>query len=107
MIDSRKSPKYQVLRDAFGYETFREGQEPIIDALISGQNILAVMPTGAGKSLCFQVPALVRSGLTIVVSPLVALMQGTRIDALRDQEGIELGGNVAQLVGALDRQQGA
>ena len=67
--------KSTVLRQVFGYESFREGQEPIVDALIAGRHVLAVMPTGAGKSLCFQVPALVREGLTIVVSPLVALMQ--------------------------------
>ena len=67
--------KFGVLRQVFGYETFREGQEEIVDALIAGRHVLAVMPTGAGKSLCFQVPALVRQGLTIVVSPLVALMQ--------------------------------
>ncbi len=59
----------------FGYESFRPGQEDIVDALIAGQHVLAVMPTGAGKSLCYQVPALVRGGLAIVVSPLVALMQ--------------------------------
>ena len=67
--------KLSVLRRVFGYETFREGQEPIVDALVAGRHVLAVMPTGAGKSLCFQIPALVRDGLTIVVSPLVALMQ--------------------------------
>lgn len=67
--------KYKILREVFGYETFRPGQEEIVDGLIAGNHVLAVMPTGAGKSLCFQVPALVRNGLTIVVSPLVALMQ--------------------------------
>ena len=53
----------------------RPGQEEIVDALLAGRNVLAVMPTGAGKSLCYQVPALVKGGLAIVVSPLVALMQ--------------------------------
>ncbi len=67
--------KHAVLKDIFGFETFREGQEPIIDAIVAGRNVLAVMPTGSGKSLCFQVPALVRGGLAIVVSPLLALMQ--------------------------------
>jgi ATP-dependent DNA helicase RecQ len=66
---------HQVLARVFGYHSFRPGQEDIVVALIEGRSVLAVMPTGAGKSLCFQVPALVRSGLTIVVSPLVALMQ--------------------------------
>ncbi len=68
-------PKFQVLRDVFGFESFRPGQEEIVDCLIGGRHVLAVMPTGSGKSLCFQVPALVKAGLTIVVSPLVALMQ--------------------------------
>ena len=67
--------KFDVLRNTFGYETFRPGQEEIIDALLGGRNVLAVMPTGSGKSLCYQVPALLKDGLTIIVSPLVALMQ--------------------------------
>ena len=65
----------QVLKDVFGFDAFRPGQEKAMSTLLAGQNVLAVMPTGAGKSLCFQVPALVMDGLTIVVSPLVALMQ--------------------------------
>lgn len=75
-------PKRQVLKDVFGYDAFRPGQERIIDALLAGRHVLAVMPTGSGKSLCFQVPALVQGGLTIVVSPLVALMQD-QVQALR------------------------
>ena len=67
--------KHDVLRHTFGYETFRPGQEEIVDTLLDGRNVLAVMPTGSGKSLCYQVPALVMGGLAIVVSPLVALMQ--------------------------------
>ena len=67
--------KYRVLKDVFGFDSFRPGQEPVIDTVLSGGDALAVMPTGGGKSLCFQVPALVRGGLTVVVSPLVALMQ--------------------------------
>lgn len=67
--------KYTVLSNVFGFTKFRSGQEQVVDCLISGKSTLAVMPTGAGKSLCFQVPALVLGGLTIVVSPLVALMQ--------------------------------
>ncbi len=74
--------KHAVLRDVFGYQRFRPDQEAIIDTLISGVSVLAVMPTGAGKSLCFQVPALVLNGLTIVVSPLVALMQD-QVSALK------------------------
>lgn len=63
------------LKEIFGFDRFRTGQEEIIASLLTGNNVLAVMPTGAGKSLCFQVPALVKGGLTIVVSPLVALME--------------------------------
>ena len=74
--------KYRVLKDVFGFDGFRPGQEPVVDALLGGSHVLAVMPTGAGKSLCFQVPALVLGGLTIVVSPLVALMQD-QVSALR------------------------
>src|SRR5438067_13930583 len=76
------SPKLDVLRTVFGYGQFRPGQEDIVDALLAGRNVLAVMPTGSGKSLCYQVPALVISGLTIVVSPLVALMRD-QVAALR------------------------
>ena len=75
-------PKRQILKDVFGYDDFRPGQLPVIEALLAGRNVLAVMPTGSGKSLCFQVPALVQGGLTIVVSPLVALMQD-QVQALR------------------------
>ncbi|MEM1037864.1 MAG: DNA helicase RecQ [Pseudomonadota bacterium] len=72
----------RVLDDVFGYSDFRPGQRQVVDALLDGQSVLAVMPTGAGKSICFQVPALVLDGLTVVVSPLVALMQD-QVSALR------------------------
>ena len=64
-----------VLREVFGFEEFRPGQEAVIEALLDGRHALTVMPTGSGKSLCFQIPALVMDGLTVVVSPLIALMQ--------------------------------
>jgi ATP-dependent DNA helicase RecQ len=67
--------KHRVLNDVFGFEAFRPGQEAVVDALLARRNALAIMPTGSGKSLCFQVSALVLGGLTVVVSPLVALMQ--------------------------------
>ena len=67
--------KQAVLKNVFGFPNFRPGQEAVVDALLSGKDVLAVMPTGSGKSLCYQIPALVLGGLTIVVSPLVALMQ--------------------------------
>lgn len=55
--------KSQILKSIFGYDTFREGQEPLIDSILSGRDVLGIMPTGAGKSLCFQVPALMQEGL--------------------------------------------
>jgi len=71
-----------ILKTTFGYDAFRQDQEEIIMALLAGASVLAVMPTGAGKSLCFQIPALVGDGLTLVVSPLVALMED-QVAALR------------------------
>ncbi|MEJ6398337.1 DNA helicase RecQ [Yoonia sp. 208BN28-4] len=64
-----------LLRDVFGFDAFRDGQQDIVDAVIDGRNTLAIMPTGGGKSLCFQLPALVRDGVTVVISPLIALMR--------------------------------
>ncbi len=64
-----------LLRDVFGFDAFRPGQEDVVEAVVEGHNVLAIMPTGGGKSLCFQVPALLREGVTLVVSPLIALMR--------------------------------
>lgn len=64
-----------LLRDIFGYDAFRPGQGEIVRAVAEGANVLAIMPTGGGKSLCFQLPALMREGVTVVVSPLIALMR--------------------------------
>ena len=63
------------LSTVFGFSDFRPGQEDILSATLAGEDVLAVMPTGSGKSLCFQLPAIVRGGLTLVVSPLIALMR--------------------------------
>jgi ATP-dependent DNA helicase RecQ len=75
-------PKRRILKEVFGFDGFRPGQEQVIDALLAGRDALTVMPTGSGKSLCFQVPALLLDGLTVVISPLVALMQD-QVAALR------------------------
>src|SRR5271170_5905494 len=65
----------RALHTTFGFEAFRPGQADIVSAVLDGSDVLAVMPTGSGKSLCYQLPALMRDGLTIVVSPLIALMR--------------------------------
>jgi ATP-dependent DNA helicase RecQ len=96
--DDVQQMKQRVLKDVFGFADFRPGQEAAVDGLLAGRNVLMVMPTGAGKSLCFQVPALVLGGLTIVVSPLVALMQdqvaalrlaGVAVDTINSSRGRE------------------
>ena len=78
----RPKSKHEILREIFGYESFRPNQEVVIDTLISGRSVLAVMPTGYGKSLCYQIPALINEGLTVVISPLIALMRD-QVSALK------------------------
>jgi ATP-dependent DNA helicase RecQ len=75
------------LKAVFGFDDFRPGQDEVIGAVLGGENVLAVMPTGSGKSLCFQLPALLRGGLTVVVSPLIALMRD-QVGQLREY-GVE------------------
>jgi len=73
---------HAVLKDTFGFDAFREGQEEVVAAVLAGRDVLCVMPTGAGKSLCYQLPAILRDGVTLVVSPLISLMRD-QVDSLR------------------------
>jgi len=73
----------QVLKRDFGYTTFRPGQQPIIEAVLEGRDAIAILPTGGGKSLCYQLPARILDGMTLVVSPLIALMKD-QVDSLRE-----------------------
>src|SRR5436305_817503 len=87
-----------ILQKIFGYNQFRGNQSHIINHVIEGNDALVLMPTGGGKSLCYQIPAIVRSGVGIVVSPLIALMQD-QVDAL-----LQLGVKAAFLNSSLDNQ---
>lgn len=98
-VNKSIEPALDVLRRVFGYEHFRGKQEAIVERLIAGEDCLVLMPTGAGKSLCYQIPALVREGTAIVVSPLIALMQ-EQVQALR-----ELGVRAAYLNSTLTWQE--
>ena len=89
----------EILNDTFGYPDFRLNQAEIVDTLVRGEDALVLMPTGGGKSLCYQVPALVRDGIGVVISPLIALMQD-QVDALN-----QLGVRAAFLNSTLSYQQ--
>jgi len=91
-----KSPANEILARVFGYPSFRGQQAAIVEQIIGGGDALVLMPTGGGKSLCYQIPALVRAGVGVVVSPLIALMQD-QVDALR-----QLGVNAAFLNSSQD-----
>lgn len=79
--------KFEVLEKYYGYKEFRQGQEEIIESILGGKDVLAIMPTGGGKSICYQVPALILQGLTIVISPLISLMKD-QVDTINEM-GIE------------------
>src|SRR5215218_10435897 len=89
----------EVLESRFGFSSFRPGQERVVEALLAGRSALAVFPTGAGKSLCYQLPALMLDGVTVVVSPLIALMKD-QIDAL-----VRQGVDAARLDSSLDAHE--
>src|ERR1044071_1815275 len=72
----------RALKQVFGFDAFREGQRDVVDKLLAGRSALAIFPTGAGKSLCYQLPALMLDGVTLVISPLIALMKD-QVDFLR------------------------
>ncbi len=97
--ESDLSQKERLLKDYFGFSAFRDGQETIVDAILARQNAVAIMPTGAGKSLCFQLSALLLSGITLVISPLISLM--------KDQVGslVQAGVSAAYLNSSLTEKQ--
>ena len=76
--------KHEILQQYFGYSNFRKGQEEVVDALLQNRDCLAVMPTGAGKSICFQVPSMLFDGITIVISPLISLMRDQVLGLVED-----------------------
>ena len=86
-VDSRPMPDLlHTLKATFGFDGFRPLQREIIEATLAGRDVFALLPTGGGKSLCFQLPALVRPGLTVVVSPLIALMKD-QVDQMQAEIG--------------------
>ncbi|MDG2283680.1 MAG: DEAD/DEAH box helicase, partial [Longimicrobiales bacterium] len=92
----RPTDPRQILKDVFGYDDFRPGQREIIDVVLEGRDCIGVMPTGAGKSLTYQLPARIMDGTVLVLSPLISLMKD-QVDALR-----EFGFNAVQINSSLD-----
>ena len=92
---------HEILKKVFGYDSFRKGQLELIEAIGSGRDAIGVMPTGAGKSLCYQIPAIMAGGLSVVVSPLISLMKD-QVDALREN-----GVSAATINSAMDWEEAA
>src|SRR6186997_747530 len=103
-METETASARQVLASRFGFDSFRPGQERVVDALLAGRSALAVFPTGAGKSLCYQLPALLLDGITVVVSPLIALMKD-QIDFLQ-RRGIDAARLDSSLEAAEQREIG-
>ncbi|NIR35136.1 MAG: DEAD/DEAH box helicase, partial [Actinobacteria bacterium] len=97
--DVPRPDPHLVLRETFGFDAFRPGQREVIDAVLEGRDCIAVMPTGAGKSLTYQLPARILDGTVLVVSPLISLMKD-QVDALR-----ELGFEAVEINSTLDREE--
>ncbi len=91
--------KYDILNKYFGYSSFRQGQEELIEAILSSRDVMGIMPTGAGKSICFQVPALMCEGITLVISPLISLMKD-QVNSL-----LQCGVSCAYINGSLSESQ--
>ena len=97
--ESDTATPLEVLSKVFGYNKFRDGQEAVINAVVDGRDALVLLPTGGGKSLCYQIPALVREGVAVVVSPLISLMQD-QVEQLR-----EAGVSAAYINSTQDQEQ--
>ena len=104
-MDGSSPTAQSILAQVFGFASFRPMQADIVDAVTQGEDVLAILPTGGGKSLCFQLPALLRPGLTVVISPLIALMRD-QVRALREA-GVSAGaltsGNTEEETAAVTR----
>ena len=88
MLEKKLEEAEKILKKYYGYSNFRQGQDKIIKNILSGNDTFAIMPTGAGKSICFQIPAMLFDGLTLVISPLISLMKN-QVDALSNLETIK------------------